>query len=170
VAETTRKSSGSYFTPPDLVSALLDSALDPLLDQCTTPAHVLAMTVCDPACGSGAFPVAAARRMADRLMILGYSDRDQALRDVIAACIYAVDLNAVAAEICKIVLWAECSGSKRPAPFLDHHIRSGNSLIGTTPALLAAGIPNTAFTALDGDDKTLAAQTKKKNTAERKKG
>ena len=69
-----RKESGSYYTPTSLVECLLDSALDPLLDEATARgtaqekvAALLDLTVCDPACGSGHFLVAAARRMAKRI-------------------------------------------------------------------------------------------------------
>jgi hypothetical protein len=51
-----RKATGSYYTPPDLVERLLDSALEPVLDQTRDrPEALLATTVCDPACGAGYF-------------------------------------------------------------------------------------------------------------------
>lgn len=69
-----RKESGSYYTPSSLVECLLDSALDPLLDAACSRgsaeekvAALLDLTVCDPACGSGHFLVAAARRIAKRV-------------------------------------------------------------------------------------------------------
>src|SRR5260370_40387821 len=67
-----RKTSGSYYTPDSLVQALLDSALDPVLDRVEAEADdpvkaLLSLTVVDPACGSGHFLLAAARRIATRL-------------------------------------------------------------------------------------------------------
>ncbi len=67
-----RKVSGSYYTPDSLVQALLDSALDPLLESTVASAEdpvaaLLALRVVDPACGSGHFLLAAARRIAARV-------------------------------------------------------------------------------------------------------
>ncbi len=66
-----RKTTGSYFSPASLINCLLDSALDPVLDEAArkpdAEAAILALEVCDPACGSGHFLIAAAHRMAKRL-------------------------------------------------------------------------------------------------------
>jgi N-6 DNA Methylase len=66
-----RKTSGSYYTPTSLISVLLDSALDPVLDEAERTEDperaFLGLKVCDPACGSGHFLVAAAHRIAKRL-------------------------------------------------------------------------------------------------------
>src|SRR5439155_19780835 len=69
-----RRETGSYYTPTSLVECLLDSALDPLLNEACAHgtieervAALLGLTVCDPACGSGHFLVAAARRIAKRI-------------------------------------------------------------------------------------------------------
>ena len=117
-----RKTTGSYYTSPDLVSALLDTALDPLVDR-AAPLGVdpevgeralLGLTVCDPACGSGGFLVAAARRIAHRLAEVRAGDDtptpemvQHAMRDVVGRCIYGVDLNDLAAELAKVSLWIE---------------------------------------------------------------
>jgi len=55
----------------------------------------------------------------------------------------------------------------RPLSFLDAHVKQGNSLIGTTPSLLEAGIPDEAFVALTGDDKLVASSLKRQNKLER---
>jgi hypothetical protein len=71
VAGSERKSTGSCYTPTALISALLDQALDPLLNEAQAApdptAAILAIKVLDPACGSGHFLTAAARRIATRL-------------------------------------------------------------------------------------------------------
>ena len=177
-----RKTTGSYYTPPALISALLDTALDPLLDDAIknskTPEdsekRLLDLTVCDPACGSGGFLVAAARRIARRLAQVR-SDEDEptpetvqhALRDVVGHCIYGVDLNDLAAELAKVSLWLEAMEPGKPLGFLDARIRVGNSLLGTTPALMAEGIPDHAFKEIEGDNKKYAAAIRKQNKAER---
>ncbi|MGH3989340.1 MAG: N-6 DNA methylase, partial [Pseudonocardiaceae bacterium] len=101
VAGNERKTTGSYYTPASLVSALLDSALDPLLDDAVKNAidagdaarRLLKITVCDPACGSGHFLVAAARRIARRVAQLRSGDEEptphevqHALREVVGHC------------------------------------------------------------------------------------
>ncbi|HHH31791.1 MAG TPA: SAM-dependent DNA methyltransferase [Polyangiaceae bacterium] len=174
-----RKTSGSYYTPTSLVDCLLDSALDPVLDEaCKKPnaeEAVLDLKVCDPACGSGHFLVAAARRIAKRLASVRSGDdepspRDvqKALRDVVGHCIYGVDLNPMAVELCKVSLWMEAIEPGKPLSFLDSHIQCGNALLGATPALMARGIPNDAFKPIEGDDKDVAKRLKKRNRDERK--
>lgn len=181
LAGNDRKMTGSYYTPSPLIDLVLDEALDPLLDEAergdNPEAALLAMSVCDPACGSGHFLVAAARRIAERLAIVRTGETDltptdvqDALHDVISTCIYGVDLNPLAAELAKVSLWLEAMTPGRPLSFLDAHIKVGNALLGTTPALIAEGIPDDAFGALTGDDKRVASGLKRHNKLERDKG
>ena len=181
LAGNERKESGSYYTPTSLVECLLDSALDPLLDEAGnhgTPEErvsaLLDITVCDPACGSGHFLVAAARRIAKRIAAeeTGESEPPDAvvraaLRRVTGRCIYGVDINPMAAELAKVSLWIEALDPGRPLSYLDRNIRVGNSLLGVTPALLAEGLPDAAFTPIEGDDRKVAAALKKQNASER---
>jgi hypothetical protein len=181
LAGNERKTTGSYYTPPGLVSALLDSALDPLLDdavknatdQADAEQRLLALTACDPACGSGHFLVAAARRIAQRLAQLRSGedeptppDVQHALREVAGRCLYGVDVNDLAAELAKVSLWLEALEPGKPLSFLDARIRVGNSLLGTTPTLLQAGVPDLAFKELEGDNKQYAAKVRRRNRAE----
>ncbi|MFE7194587.1 Eco57I restriction-modification methylase domain-containing protein [Kitasatospora sp. NPDC057541] len=177
-----RKTSGSYYTPSPLIDCLLDSALDPVIEQAvrsgTTKKEredaLLALTVCDPACGSGHFLVAAARRIARRLAEIRTDDPEpsaedvrHALRDVIARCVYGVDLNKMAVELAKVSLWIEAMEPGRPLTFLDAHIKHGNGLLGTTPKLLAEGLPDDAFKPLEGDEPKHVTDLRKRNAAER---
>ena len=158
-----RKTSGSYYTPSELVELLLDETLDPVLDAAASSDHpveaLLAVTVCDPACGSGHFLVAAARRIARRLATARTGDPEptpdamrEALREVIARCLYGVDLSDLAAELAKVSLWLESLTPGQPLAFLDAHIKVGNGLLGTNPRRLADGVPDAAFGPLLGDD------------------
>jgi hypothetical protein len=181
LAGNERKETGSYYTPTSLVECLLDSALDPLLDEAcsraTTEERVCALldiTVCDPACGSGHFLVAAARRIAKRIAAeeTGESEPPDAtvraaLRRVTGRCIYGVDVNPMAAELAKVSLWLEALEPGKPLSYLDQNIRVGNSLLGVTPALLAEGLPDAAFTPIEGDDRKVASALKKQNAGER---
>lgn len=128
--EDERKATGSYYTPPGLVERLLDSALEPVLDRAGDhPATLLAVTVCDPACGAGYFLAAAARRIARRLPGPG------ALPQVLRRCVYGVDVNPLAVELTKMALWLEAAEPGQPFGFLDDRIRPGNSLIGAPAEL-----------------------------------
>ncbi|GGS47062.1 Eco57I restriction-modification methylase domain-containing protein [Actinokineospora fastidiosa] len=173
-----RKTTGSYYTPSSLTEALLDSALDPVLDDAVFGASddagriaaLLNVTVCDPACGSGHFLVAAARRIARRVAQLRSGEDEPsptlvrgAMREVVSRCIYGVDINETAAELAKVSLWLESVEPGKPLAFLDANIRVGNALLGTTPALVAAGIPKEAFKPLIGDDPDAVKAIKKIN-------
>lgn len=177
-----RKKTGSYYTPTSLVDCLLDTALDPVVDaavkgksRADAEAALLALKVVDPACGSGHFLVAAARRMARRLATVRTGDDEpsppelrHALRDVIGRCVYGVDLNEMAVELCKVALWMEAIEPGRPLSFLDAHVQHGNALLGATPALIERGVPDEAWEVLEGDDKAVAKALKKRNREERK--
>lgn len=164
---------GAYYTPSQLVELVLDEALDPLIAEAETEEALLALAVADPACGAGAFPVGAQRRIATALTVVRHGSPDvdpwlhlKALRDA-ARCIYAVDLNPLAVELCKITVTLEGFHWRVPNPFLDDHFRVGNALLGTTPELIADGVPDAAFTVLTGDDPKVTAALKKRNKQER---
>jgi hypothetical protein len=172
-----RKTTGSYYTPESLVHALLDSALNPVLVEATKKgeAAILDLKVCDPACGSGHFLIAAANRLAKALAFVRTGEEEpppaaiqEAKRDIISHCIYGVDINPMAVELCKVNLWMEALEPGKPLNFLDHRIQVGNSLLGTTPKLMAGGIPDDAFNPIEGDDPKYAATMKKVNKQERK--
>jgi len=167
-----RKTSGSYYTPDALVQTLLDSALDPVLDRIEAEsegssedaaAGLLTVTVIDPACGSGHFLLAAARRIATRVARLradGVPTQDdyrRALRDVVRLCIYGVDRNPMAVELSRVALWIETVEPGKPLGFLDANLRCGDSLLGVfSLEALRHGIPDVAYKPLAGDDKTVA--------------
>lgn len=175
-----RKSSGSYYTPRELVQELIGSALVPVMEQRLKDAGrdpakqeqaLRSMTVIDPAAGSGHFLLAAARRIARELARVRTGEREPApeavrtaMRDVVPSCIYGVDKNPMAVDLCKVGLWIEGHEPGRPLSFLDHHIKHGDSLIGVYDIqVLQDGIPDGAYKALTGDDKAVAARVKALN-------
>lgn len=186
VTGSDRKTTGSYYTPPELVGQLIKSALEPVIADClkalgpnTTQEGqeeaLLKLKICDPACGSGHFLLAAARRIGKELARVrtgetqpGQEPLRLAIRDVIQHCIYGVDLNPLAVDLCKVALWLEglCCGLS--LNFLDHRIKCGNSLVGVLDlSCLQKGIPDGAYKPVTGDDKSLAAKLKKRNKIER---
>ncbi len=180
LAGNDRKTSGSYYTPSALIDLVLDEALDPVLDrawaQLDRQEALLALTVCDPACGSGHFLVAAARRIALRLAKARTGDLDptptdvqEAMHDVVSRCIYGVDVTPLALDLAKVSLWLASVRPDRPLAFLDAHLKVGNALLGATPRLVAEGVPDAAFAAVEGDDKKQVAALRKRNKVERQK-
>ncbi|WP_192825989.1 Eco57I restriction-modification methylase domain-containing protein, partial [Deinococcus wulumuqiensis] len=204
LAGNERKTTGSYYTPSSLIELLLESALDPVIEQAVqkgqTPAekisHLKALKVIDPACGSGHFLIAAARRIGLKLAQLeedttqpSPAAQRRATRTVIAHCIYGADINPMATELAKVALWLESQDAGKPLAFLDHRLRVGNSLLGTTPQVMNSEdeipekmvrnvlkpavkaetlhLPDAAYAVLEGDDKKTVAELKKKNKTER---
>jgi N-6 DNA Methylase len=177
-----RKSTGSYYTPPELVAQLIKTALEPviaekLVNVTTIPekvAALLSITICDPSCGSGHFLLAAARRLGKELARVRTGEHQPGLehirpatRDVIQNCIYGVDLNPLAVDLCKVALWIEGYNKGYPLSFLDHRIKCGNSLVGVMDLdCLKEGIPEGAYTAVTGDNKAVATKLKKRNKSE----
>ncbi|MCK5074257.1 MAG: N-6 DNA methylase, partial [Bacteriovoracaceae bacterium] len=132
--------------------------------------ELLSIKVCDPACGSGAFLIAACNRLGSELAKLRYGEDlppqnilQEARRDVLQHCIYGVDLNPMGVELAKVSLWINAIVRDKPLNFLDHHIKCGNSLIGATAELMKKGIPTEAFNPVVGDDKKVAQYFKKIN-------
>ena len=185
-AGSERKQTGSYYTPPELVRHLVDSALEPVMAERIAAAGgksgqaqadaLLEIRVCDPAAGSGHFLLAAARRMARRVAQLRSGEDEPApaayhaaMRAVIRNCIYAVDRNPLAVDLCKVALWIEGHEPGLPLTFLDHRVKCGDSLVGVASwEALDAGIPNDAYKVIAGDDKTAAAEYRKRNREELK--
>ena len=162
-----RQSTSSYYTRPDLVQNLIKTTLEPVIKEkmanCATTEEkvkaLLNMKVCDAASGSGHIVLAMARTIAWYVCTLRTGednpaslDYRQALREVISRCVYAVDYNPDAVELCKVVLWIEGYCAGKPLSFLDHHIRCGNSVLGVSDLqMLIDGVPDKALTAEDKD-------------------
>jgi hypothetical protein len=139
-----RKTGGSYYTPAALVDCLLDSALEPILEEALAwpdpEAALLRMRICDPACGSGRFLVAAGRRLAARLASgswrkppVDVAQQTGGLRPPLALeCLYGADSDPLAVLLCKMSLWLESAEPGRAMTFLDEHIRCGDSLADET--------------------------------------
>lgn len=178
----TRKLTGSYYTPDPLVQELIKSALEPVI-AVTVKANpqlpveaLLQLTICDPACGSGHFLLAAARRLADEVAKLrapggapSQADYRHALRDVVSRCIFGVDKNPMAIALAKTALWLEAYTPDRPLSFLDHHLQVGDALLGVLdPKVLENGIPDAAYAVLSGDNKEVASALKKQNKVDLK--
>ncbi len=175
-----RGESGAHYTPEELVKPLIKYSLDYVIEEkLATPnpeQALLSIKVCDVACGSGHILLSAARKIAIELARVR-TNEDQpsptairhALRDVIRICIYGVDKNPLAVDLCKVALWLEAHNPGEPLNFLDHHIKCGDAIVGLAhQEELYKGIADEAFKALPGDDKLIASAMAKRNKAERK--
>lgn len=188
-----RSSSGSHYTPEELVRPLIKHSLDYLIEDCLNKPEeriktaglpqnamqeqaLLSLRVCDVACGSGHILLSAARRIATELAKVRTAEEQpsppalrHAMRDTIRHTIYGVDKNPLAVELCKVALWLEAHNPGEPLNFLDHHIKCGDSIVGLAHrSELEKGIADEAFKSLPGDEKEVAAAFRKQNKEERK--
>ena len=142
-----RRASGSHYTPRSLTEPIVRRTLEPILKSLRdkgppTADEILAIKVCDPAMGSGAFLVEACRQLADELVeawhvhgetgeILPGEDEVVVARRVVAQrCLYGVDRNVVAVDLAKMSLWLATLAKDHPLTFLDHALCHGDSLLG----------------------------------------
>ncbi len=154
VIETpSRASAGAHYTPRSLAEEVVRYALEPLVFdpgpyqrvdgwEPVSSDRILELKVADIACGSGAFLVAAARYLADRLVEAWHREEVahgtphdlhvRAIRTVVATCLYGADINAMAVEMCKLSLWLVSLDPKLPFSFVDDKVLHGNSLLGLT--------------------------------------
>ena len=178
-----RKVPGSYYAPDSLVQALLDETLDPLIeetvagkDDAAAIEALLNLRIIDPACGSGHFLLAAARRFASRIAGLSRpgtpseDDYRHWLREVARRSLFGIDRNPMAIELAKVALWIETVEPGKPLSFLDAHLKCGDSLLGVYDLkALQIGIPDDAYKPLTGDDKPAAAAWRKLNKQARER-
>jgi hypothetical protein len=149
-----RRRTGSHYTPRSLTEPIVRHALEPALERLgpdAMPEQILDLKVCDPAMGSGAFLVEACRALAARLVQawLRYPkkkpvippDEDEELharRLVTQRCLYGVDKNPLATDLAKLSLWLATLARDHEFTFLDHALKSGDSLVGLGQAQIAA--------------------------------
>lgn len=149
-----RRRTGSHYTPRSLTAPIVQHALEPAFERLgvdAKPEDVLALKVCDPAMGSGAFLVEACRALGDRLVAAWArwpetrptipADEDEPLharRLVAQSCLYGVDKNPRAVELAKLSLWLATLARDHEFTFLDHALKAGDSLVGLDADQIAA--------------------------------
>ena len=217
-----RRSTGSHYTPPELVAPLVQHALEPVIRErlaaATEEAELASPAEREkPRRGRAQTPAAPAAQALERPRVFGRTGSvpvpsgsccrfasaiwpavpatsswprragwarnwpasapektsrpervREAVRDVVTHCIYGVDKNLLAVELCRVALWLETHTADKPLTFLDHRIRCGDSLVGVFDlSVLEHGIPDEAFKPVAGDDKKVAREAKKLNVHER---
>jgi hypothetical protein len=143
-----RRRTGSHYTPRSLTEPIVKHALEPAFERLgpdAKPDQVLDLKVCDPAMGSGAFLVEACRQLGARLEAAWVrwpktkptipADEDETLharRLVSQRCLYGVDRNPMAVDLARLSLWLATLARDHEFAFLDHALKSGDSLVGLT--------------------------------------
>ncbi|NLV08099.1 N-6 DNA methylase [Haloarcula rubripromontorii] len=107
--------------------------------------RIFDLKILDPAMGSGHFLTSAIDYLAREIIdaqekqaaqqgietVDEEHDINWARRQVAQRCIYGVDLNPLAVELAKVSLWLRTLAAEQPLAFLDHHLKTGNSLVGS---------------------------------------
>ena len=147
-----RRKSGSHYTPRSLTGPIVRTTLRPVLEalgERPTPEQILDLKLCDPAMGSGAFLVEAARQLGEQLrrawdvhkatpIIPADEDPDLHARRLVAQrCLYGVDKNPFAVDLAKLSLWLVTLAKDHPFTFLDHALKHGDSLVGLNKGQIA---------------------------------
>nr|WP_049996424.1 N-6 DNA methylase [Halococcus sediminicola] len=153
-----RKATGAYYTPDYVVTYIVEETVGPLLSDIEaelsglepgTEEYVVAfwervtdLKILDPAMGSGHFLTKATAYLTNALMeevrevdenVEAFDDEDDSdiRRRISRECIYGVDVNGMATELAKLSMWLETLAADQPLAFLDHHLKAGNSLVGS---------------------------------------
>jgi hypothetical protein len=165
VEETkSRANAGAHYTPRSLAEEVVLHALQPLCYEpgplqtsdsnawkLRSSTEILNLRIADIAVGSGAFLVAAARYLGERLLEAWQQesatggdhtgrDLNLAIREVVSQCLYGADINEMAVEMCKLSLWLVSLDPKKPFSFVDDKVLHGNSLLGLTEVKQLRGL------------------------------
>ena len=142
-----RKATGTFYTPQPIAEYLVRQTLGPLVRD-APPEQILALRVLDPSMGSGAFLVASCGFLADAYEAalirrggfhptdFGPAERVAIRRTIAERCLFGADLNPMAVQLARLSLWLATLAADRPLSFLDHHLASGDSLLGAWLASL----------------------------------
>jgi hypothetical protein len=142
-----RKATGTFYTPATIADYLVRRTLGPLVHD-APPQRILSLRIVDPAMGSGAFLVAACRYLAgayENSLVrfggchasdIGEHERAAIRRMIAERCLYGVDVNPMAVQLARLSLWLATLAADWPLTFLDHHLQTGDSLLGTWLATL----------------------------------
>lgn len=165
-----RKITGSYYTPDVLIHAMLDCSFEPLIEETLQRNDSIealrALRICDPSCGSGFFLLAVVQRLTHCIIThtsrsLSKQQVQEILNGVIEHCVYGVDIQPLAVELCIFHLWQKTDWSVREWGRLYAHIRVGNSICGTTRQAASTLFTKEALKPIVGDDPEVAKRWKK---------
>jgi Eco57I restriction-modification methylase len=132
-----RRDRGVYFTPIEVVRFVAKSTLQPKLAKTRNAQEILAIRIVDPALGAGFFLLESLRLLSDRYFQLSDElSTTRVRRSIAERCLYGVDIDQMATDIAKALLWLEVGDLDFPGSCLDAHITHGDALLG--PAIAQA--------------------------------
>lgn len=158
-----RKSTASFYTPESITKFLCQEALQESIKTTLNDKNILRFKILDNACGSGHFLIESLNaitkivlesfdafpsfktlyeREKDKITqniteyIKDYQidESDIIKRLLLKRVIFGVDVNPFSIELSKLSLWIDSFIFGTPLSFLEHHIKCGNALIGTSIA------------------------------------
>ncbi|EGO9780860.1 class I SAM-dependent DNA methyltransferase, partial [Campylobacter lari] len=156
-SSNSRKSTASFYTPQSIANFLIQSALKDKLNN----ENILKFKILDNACGSGHFLVGVlnaithivlndfehftnlkqlheqekeniANHIKDFTQDYELDESDVLKRLLLKRIIYGVDLNPFSIELTKLSLWIDSFIFGTPLSFIEHHIKCGNALVGSS--------------------------------------
>lgn len=152
-----RKTTGSYYTPEYVVEYIVENTLEPLIDDIRADVindsgtgeneftekfihRIFELNILDPAMGCGtfllrvvdylAYQIIDARETQDETVDREYGI-NRVRQQVTQHCIYGVDRDPLAVELANVSLWLRTLDSEQPPIFPNHHLKAGNSLVGS---------------------------------------
>ena len=169
-----RRRSGSHYTPAQLTRLTVADALRPWLERHVhrpSPEAILALRICDPAMGSGAFLVELCRFLAELLLkawgkdlpaellpggsAYGEEPLIYARRLVAQRCLYGVDKNPFAVNLARLSLWLVTLSKNLPFTFVDHALKEGDSLVGVSLGRIDEATQEIQLGLFDGPPRSL---------------
>lgn len=107
--------------------------------------NILSLSIIDSAMGSGHFLVNAAYRVSNEIVSIIEDNNWQSIdeipvdikewkRKVVENCIYGIDINELSVALARLSLWLISASNDKALSFIDHHLKTGDSIIGATKA------------------------------------
>lgn len=151
MAADRRRSSGSYYTPRELLERTVAAALGAALDGRDADATGT-LRILDPAVGSGAFLLEALAQLERRRAVFEPSESPQRRRRAIVRDnLFGVDQDPIAVRLAELRLWLSLVADDdaswhdvAPLPNLDVNLRQGDSLLSPLDVAGGAHVPGAA--------------------------
>lgn len=144
-----KKSTGTYYTPKEIVLYMCDGALETYLSDFNVNFKMLVneisddekkmiieklstVTICDPAVGCGAFPVAMLNKICNLRELLGDSSSEYEIKlHTIENCLFGMDIEPMAIDITRKRLYLSLISDGYTIPFhnIKFNFEIGDSLI-----------------------------------------
>ncbi|HEU0050265.1 MAG TPA: N-6 DNA methylase, partial [Nitrososphaera sp.] len=126
-----RRDKGVFFTPPEVVRFLTRTTLAPTLVGTKSATDLLCLKIVDPALGAGFFLLESLRLLSEKFVELSRHRNQVVARRLIAEnCLYGIDIDDLATDIAKALLWLEVGDMHFSGEALNKYIKTGDALLG----------------------------------------